>query len=181
MSNLRLIVLTSFMVAGASLSLCSQSATKTTPTIPTPQIHPGVGAANKAVHTATAQPHQPSCWQLAGISKATMDERNRIGQASKAQIEAVCANPSLSSQQRSQEIRQISQQRQRELEGTITPLQAQELKSCNQERAAARPPVVASGGPRRGPCGEILPPINPIASPKPQPGTNSSSGTTSPD
>ena len=177
MSNLRVPTFCVLLLAGAMVSLSAQSPVTTMPAIPVPQIHPGLGGTNRTVHPTTTKPHEEPCWQLAGISKATMDQRNHIIQSTKAQIDAVCANSALSAQQRSLELRQIFQLRQRELEGTITPLQAQEMKTCNQERAATRPPVLASAGPRRGPCGEILPTPNPPPPSKPQQGTSPPSGT----
>ncbi len=175
MPDFRNIFLCGLLIAGAAALLAGQSSIPGAPTIPVPQIHPGLGT-NKAAHPAVTKPHEPSCWQLAGISKATMDRRAGIVQSTKGQIEAVCANSALSAQQRSQELSQIFKQRQRELEATITLAQAQEMKACNQERAALHPPVIANAGPRRGPCGEILPTPNPTPMPKPQPGTNPSPG-----
>lgn len=114
------------------------------------------------------QPHEPPCWQVAGISKSAMDERQAIQQRTRAEVEAVCADPSLSQQQRQQKIREIHEQAKQELDALVSPQQMEALKSCQQARnhggshpAPGRPS--ASAG--HGPCGEM--PSTPAPSPPP--------------
>src|SRR3974390_2409026 len=57
-----------------------------------------------------ATPKQEPCWQVAGISKSAMDQRRSIQQGVRSQVEAACADSSLTAQQRSEKIREIHQQ-----------------------------------------------------------------------
>jgi Spy/CpxP family protein refolding chaperone len=107
------------------------------------------GAANRA-------PRQPPCWQQVGISKEAIEQRHTIEQNTRAQVESVCADSSLTSQQKHVKIKELRQQARQQIESIITPQQQEELKACNAERNARRP---SGGGPRPGggglgPCGE---------------------------
>lgn len=117
-------------------------------------------------HTAKQPPVEP-CWQQVGISKSAMDERAAIQRETRSQIEAVCANSSLTPQQRQQQIRQIREEAKQREEALVTPEQQQALRACQQERAASHPPApgLHQGGGGRGPCGEL-----PVAHPSSQPG-----------
>jgi hypothetical protein len=116
-----------------------------------PSRVPGVSTAG------TVHPQQVPCWQEAGVSKAAIEERNAAAKAANARVAAVCANPALTPQERSQEIREIRQQERAQLETIITPGQQQAIQACNK----ARQPVAVAAAPhpsvRRGPCGELLP------------------------
>jgi len=101
-----------------------------------------------------ARPKVEPCWQVAGISKAAMDQRNTIARETRQQIEAVCANDSLSPQQKQQEIKQIHQREKQQIEGLITPEQQSAMRACQQERNPNPAPHVTHGG---GPCGEVPP------------------------
>jgi fructose-1-phosphate kinase PfkB-like protein len=105
-----------------------------------------------------ARPHEEPCWQVAGISKSAMDERQMIARQTRAEVEAVCADGSLTPQQRQQRIREIHQQAKQKSEGLITPQQQEALQACQKQRAANHPPtfggVHRAGG--NGPCGEQL-------------------------
>ena len=117
--------------------------------IPVP-VHPGPVA-------RAPQVHQPPCWQEAGISKSAMEERQAIQRRTRAEVEAVCAETSLTPQQRQQKIQQIHQQAKQELDALATPQQLEALKSCQMSRnhGGAHPVghPVAGGG--HGPCGEM--------------------------
>jgi Spy/CpxP family protein refolding chaperone len=139
--------------------------------ISVPQPAPPVRAPTSANHA----PHQQPCWQQVGISKAAIDQRHSIEQSTRAQVEAVCADSSLTVQQKHAKIKEIRQQAHQEIESVITPQQQQELKACNAERAAAHPspaPAPHPGAPA-GPCGELA------TNSAPAPGRNSP-GTPSP-
>jgi Spy/CpxP family protein refolding chaperone len=111
-------------------------------------VPPAQGPANRA-------PRQQPCWQQVGISKEAMEQRREVEQNTRAQVESVCADSSLTSQQKHAKIKELHQQARQQIESIITPQQQEELKACNAERNAGRP----SGGPRPGggglgPCGE---------------------------
>jgi Spy/CpxP family protein refolding chaperone len=114
---------------------------------------------------AGKQPRVEPCWQQVGISKSAMEERAAIQRETRAQVEAVCANSSLTPQQRQQQIRQIREEAKQRMEALVSPEQQEALRACQQERAAAHPP--ATGGQHHGgtgPCGE-LPETHPTVQP----------------
>jgi Spy/CpxP family protein refolding chaperone len=98
----------------------------------------------------------PPCWKQAGISQSAMQQERQIQQNTRSQVEAVCANSSLSPQQKHEQIRQIHEQARRQMESIITPQQHQALESCRAQRGEGRNHM---GGMRHGagggPCGEM--------------------------
>jgi hypothetical protein len=111
-----------------------------------------------------ATPKQEPCWQVAGISKSAMDERRSIEQGVRSQVEAVCADSSLTAQQRAEKIREIHQQAKQQIDALITPQQMEELRSCQQSRShggGTHPSAPHAGGAGHGPCGELPASPNP--------------------
>lgn len=103
-------------------------------------------------------PHQEPCWQEAGISKSTMEQRRSIQQSARAEIQSVCANSSLTPQQRREQIRAIHERTRQQMEESITPQQREALKSCQEARRATHPAgggFHGGGGGGQGPCGEL--------------------------
>jgi Spy/CpxP family protein refolding chaperone len=120
---------------------------------------PKPGVPVRAEAPVNRAPHQAPCWQQVGISKAAIDQRRSVEQNTRAQVEAVCADPSLTPQQKHAKIKDIRQQARAQIDSIISPPQQQELKACNAERNPGR---IAAGGPKPpgpalGPCGETLP------------------------
>src|SRR5579864_7834862 len=106
------------------------------------------------------QPHQPPCWEVAGISKSAMEQRQAIQRRTRSEVEAVCADPSLSQHQRQQKIREIHEQAKQELDALVPPQQMEALKSCQQARnhGGSHPaPGHPSASAGHGPCGEMTP------------------------
>lgn len=104
-----------------------------------------------------ARPREEPCWRVAGIPKSAIEERQMIARQTRAEVQSVCADRSLTPQQRQQRIREIHQQAKQKSEGLITPQQQESLQACQKQRAANHPP--AFGGHRpggTGPCGEQL-------------------------
>lgn len=132
---------------------------------PVPRWHPG-GVARQQ------QPRQPPCWELAGISKSAMEQRRLVQERTRSEVEAVCADPSLSQQERQQKIRQIHEQAKQQLDALVTPQQMEELKTCQMSRnhGGGHPGAGHPSTGVHGPCGE-LPSTSPTPSPgnKPQP------------
>jgi hypothetical protein len=93
------------------------------------------------------------CWQVAGISKAAMEQRKALNLQTRQQVEAVCANSSLSAQQKRQQIQQIHRQEKEQIDGIITPTQQEAMRSCQSERNAGHVSAGHVGG--TGPCGEM--------------------------
>ena len=136
------------------LAAISQRAAAQTSPIRVPEPlgrHPGTVA-------RSPQPHQPPCMEVAGISQSAMEQRRTIQQRARSEVEAVCADPSLSPQQRQQKIRQIHEQAKQELDALVSPQQMEALKSCQMSRnhggghpGGGHP--AAGGG--HGPCSEM--------------------------
>jgi hypothetical protein len=97
------------------------------------------------------------CWQVAGISRSVMEQRRLVQREARQQVEAVCANASLTPEQKREEIRQIRERERQQLEGLITPAQQEALRACQEQRGHAG---VAHGGHGHGvgPCGELTRP-----------------------
>src|SRR6516165_5697914 len=144
-----------------SVAVCSQYNTPV-PHVPVPGV---------PVHHPPTQPQQPPCYEVAGVSKTALQERQNVVRSANAQVEAVCANASLTPQQRAQEIRQIRQRQRAEMNTIVTPQQQEAINACNKAR---HPVTVANAphpGPARGPCGELLGAVGaPMPHPQPVPG-----------
>jgi hypothetical protein len=102
-----------------------------------------------------AKPHQEPCWQVAGISKSAIDQRNTVARETRQQVEEVCANSSLTPQQKQQEIKEIHEREKQQMQGLITPEQQSALRACQQERNPNPAPHAAHAP--TSPCGEALP------------------------
>ena len=82
----------------------------------------------KSGHGQTARrPRQEPCWQVAGISKAAMEKHKSLEQSAHSQVQAVCADPSLTPQQKREKIREIHEQTHQQAESLFTPQQHQAL------------------------------------------------------
>jgi len=104
----------------------------------------------------TGNQKQPSCAQEAGISQATIQQRRSIMENTRAQVEAVCAQP-ISDAEKMQKIREIRKAAREQMNGLISSDQLQKLEECQKARAAQHPvahPRVAHPG---GPCAQSQP------------------------
>lgn len=102
----------------------------------------------------TSKPaRQEPCWEVAGISKATLQQRRTLAQQARAEVAAVCSNASLSIQQKRQQIRQIRERERQEVDGLISPAQQAAMRSCQEQRSGAHGGGHMEGG--GGPCGEM--------------------------
>ena len=103
-----------------------------------------------------AHPREEPCWRVAGISKSAIEERQVIARQARAEVEAVCADRSLTAQQKQQRIREIHQQAKQKSDGLITPQQQESLQACQKQRAANHPAFGGHHAGGTGPCGEQL-------------------------
>ena len=108
-----------------------------------------------AASRPTPRPRVEPCWEVAGVSKAAIQQRRMITQQARQQVEAVCANSSLSIQQKRQQIQQIRQRERQEIEALITPAQQEAIRSCQQGRNGGHGGGGHLGGGHGGPCGEM--------------------------
>lgn len=98
------------------------------------------------------------CWQQVGISQSAAQQRRQIEENTRAQMESVCSDSSLSAQQKEQKIRQLREESRRQAEALIGPQQEQALRSCRQQRGEGRGGHGGHGGGMHGgggPCGEL--------------------------
>jgi hypothetical protein len=134
------------LLAGIILSAAlAENATAQIPIRPKPSTAPGT----------TTHPRLEPCWEVAGVSKAAIQQRRMITQQERQQVEAVCANSSLSMQQKRQQIQQIRQRERQEIDGVITPAQQEAMRSCQEERSGGHGGGGHLGGGHGGPCGEM--------------------------
>src|ERR1700747_3844372 len=95
----RALSLSTFLFVLVVFAISQRGAAQTTP-VRVPQTlpsHPGTVA-----HPPNQR--QEPCWQVAGISKSAMEQRRSIQQKTRSEVEAVCAESSLTPQQRQQKI-----------------------------------------------------------------------------
>ena len=109
-------------------------------------------------HRGNTTPRQEPCWQEAGISKGAMQERKSIEQSTRSEVQSVCANSSLTPQQRREQIRSIRERSHQQIDALISPQQREALKTCQQSRGKGHPGgggFHGGGGHGEGPCGEL--------------------------
>jgi hypothetical protein len=137
----------STLLAGIILSAAlAETATAQVPIRPVPPTAPG----------PTARPaRQEPCWEVAGISKSAMQQRRALTQQARQEVEGVCANSSLSIQQKRQQIQEIHQRERQQIDGLITPAQQEAMRSCQEARHGGRSGGGHVGGGHGGPCGEM--------------------------
>ncbi|HEY6350177.1 MAG TPA: hypothetical protein VI636_12290 [Candidatus Angelobacter sp.] len=154
----------------------SAGAPPSTPTASTPPSTPSSnpttpGANNNSTQTTnttgTGSRRQEPCWKVAGVSPAALQQRRGIEQNVRSQVATVCADSSLTAQQRHAKIHEIHAQAQQQMQGLITPEQQEALKSCRASRGEGKETAHPAAG--SGPCGEM--PTKTPATPN-NPGSN---------
>ncbi|HEY4841296.1 MAG TPA: hypothetical protein VIH78_04990 [Terriglobales bacterium] len=131
------------LLSGVILSaMVIQSANAQAPNATPPSTSPG------------SQPRVEPCWQVAGVSKTAMQQRRVLAQQTRQEVEAVCANSSLTIPQKRHEIQQIHQRERQEMEAIVTPAQQEAMRSCQEERNNGRTGG-GHAGIAGGPCGEM--------------------------
>ncbi len=105
----------------------------------------------------TSTNRREPCWQVAGVSKAAMEQRHIIGQQTRQEVEAVCANASLSAAQKQERIRAIHQQERQQMDALISPQQREAMHACQQQRGGGvhLGGGHVGGGHGAGPCGTL--------------------------
>jgi hypothetical protein len=87
-----------------------------------------------------------------------MEQRRNIEQSTRAEIQSVCANSSLTPQQRREQMRAIRERSRQQMDALISPQQREALKACRESRGKGH---VGGGGFHgggergEGPCGEL--------------------------
>lgn len=101
---------------------------------------------------STTTGRQQPCWQQAGVSRSALQQRRQVAESMHQQIESVCANTSLTAQQRHQQIQQIREQAQSRMNGLVSQSQMESIRSCRAQRGHSAGIPHGSG---MGPCGEM--------------------------
>jgi Spy/CpxP family protein refolding chaperone len=104
--------------------------------------------------SAQSAARQEPCWRQAGISQSAMQQRHEIERDTHSQIAAVCANSSLTTQQKQQQVKEIHDQAQEKVNALITPEQQNTLHACQQQRSGNRSNNEGHTG-GAGPCGNF--------------------------
>ena len=107
-----------------------------------------------AASRPTPRPRVEPCWAVAGVSKSAIQQRRVVAQQARQEVEAVCANSSLSIPQKRQQIQQIRQRERQEIDAIITPAQQADMRSCQEQRNGGHGGGHVGGG-HGGPCGEM--------------------------
>jgi TolA-binding protein len=114
------------------------------------------GSVAPSTTTAIHRTHQEPCWKQAGLSQQVQQQRREVEQNSRAQIESVCNDSSLTQQQKHAKIRQIHEQSHQQIEALMSPQQRQAVESCRAQRGAAGGHGLRShAGEGQGPCGSM--------------------------
>ena len=114
----------------------------------------GIPGTRPTTRGKTPTNRREPCWQVAGVSKAAMDQRRAIAQRTRQEVEAVCASAALSPAQKQERIREIHQQERQQIEAVITPQQREAMHVCQQERGGGTHLGGGHGG-GHGPCGTL--------------------------
>jgi hypothetical protein len=105
--------------------------------------------------TIQKAPRQEPCWEVAGVTRAALQQRRTLARQARQEAEAVCANSSLSMQQKRQQIQQIHQRERQEIDAIITPAQQDAMRSCEEQRHGVHRGGGGHAGGGHGPCGEM--------------------------
>ena len=136
----------------AGIFVTSALAQSVTPLPPIRGGHPG---STTGINPSTTHPKREPCWQVAGISKAAIEQRHALARQAKQEVEAVCANSSLTLQQKHEEIRAIHEREKQQANALVTPQQEEALKACQSSRGHGGGHGGFGGGHGMGPCGEM--------------------------
>jgi hypothetical protein len=144
-----------------------QRVTNAAITAQVPTMHPPVVG-----RRTSPTPRQEPCWQQVGISKGAIQQRRSIEQNTRAEIQSVCSNSSLTPQQRREQIRSIRERSRQQMEALVSPQQREALKACQQSRGKGHGVGVGGGmhgggGHGEGPCGELNEPKEQGTEPEP--------------
>lgn len=130
------------------------SALAQTPETQVPTPHPP-----HIARRGTPHPHPEPCWKQAGVSKGAIEQRRSLQQTARSEVESVCANSSLTQQQRHQQIRAIRERTRQQLDSLISPQQREAIRTCEEARNGGHRGegggLHAGGGRGEGPCAEF--------------------------
>lgn len=89
---------------------------------------------------------QQPCYLQAGVSKSAMQQARQLQQEARQQIQSVCANNSISDQQKRDQIRQIRESTRTQVDALVSPAQRQQIEECRAARGQGGGSRGGSGG-----------------------------------
>jgi len=154
------------LFAGVALSLVFAQSTSPVPprsrtgTSPTTGLPGTTGTTTPSTRvpgrTTTNPNRKEPCWEVAGVSKGAIQQRQALQRQARQEVEAVCSNPSLSVTQKRERIHQIREQEHAQVEGLISPQQQEAIRACQASRGGhGGGGGHFGGGHAAGPCGTM--------------------------
>ncbi len=110
------------------------------------QAPPTVGG-GKAGAAATGE---SACFQKAGVPDSVWQRVHAIRQSTHQQVTTICQNPSLTPEQRHQQIKRTHELAKRQIDALLTPQQLEGIKACRDERRTERTLEGKAGGGKGG-------------------------------
>jgi Spy/CpxP family protein refolding chaperone len=107
-----------------------------------PSSNPNPAPSARSARRPAVEP----CWQQAGIEKSAMEQIWSIQRETRTQVEGVCANSSLTPEEKHQQLKEIHQQAHEKMDGIITADQQKAMTACQQERRENHPAGARAGG-----------------------------------
>lgn len=82
-----------------------------------------------------ARTRQEPCWQQAGIAQSVFEQHQAVERDAHSQISTVCADTSLTPQQKMQRVKEIRHEAQQKTNELITADQQKTVAACRQQRS----------------------------------------------
>jgi hypothetical protein len=90
-------------------------------------------APGSAAPVSPPRAHVGGCWQQVGVPPSIAREGRELERRTHSQVMAVCQDPSLSAQQKREQIHQLREQAIEQVKGLVTEQQAEAYKNCMAE------------------------------------------------
>lgn len=118
---------------------------------------PAVAQQNSAPAAQNTAPRGTPCWQQAGVPQDVMDKIKGIRAKGHADVQAVCADTSLSDAQKRDKAREIRNSTHEQVMALLTPEQRKAVNQCREERGngAGRGAHRGGHGGRGNPCANV--------------------------
>jgi hypothetical protein len=143
----------------ALLSATVLLAQTTTPSRPPTVARPGstTGSTTGQPSTTGSGGRTNPCWKQAGLSSSEIQRHRQIDENTRAQVQSVCSDSSLTQQQKHEKIHVLREQAHHESEAMMTPAQRQSIAGCRGQRGeggGGGHGAHGGGGGGADPCGE---------------------------
>lgn len=81
----------------------------------------------------SGRPEREPCWKKVGIPESVVEQRKSIHESTRAKLEAVCTDSSLSDQQKREQVRDVEKSAHEQMEALLTSQQREQLKDCQRK------------------------------------------------